>query len=289
MAITASQVKELRERTNVGMMECKKALSETNGDLDAAIKLLRERGELKAAKKADRDAKEGLVAAKLSADGKTGVMVEVNCETDFVAKNDNFVAFVNELLDTVASSDAQDLESALAVSHGDSNVDAFVKAKVIELGENLQFSRFIRFDVEGEGAIASYIHLGGKVGVLLEVGCDKADTPAQAGFQDLVKDLTLHIAAAAPAGLNREDIPAELVEAEKEVFRKQMENSGKPADIIEKIITGKLGKFYSEQCLVDQGFVKEPDTSISGLLEAKGKELGDTLTIRRFARFAVGS
>ncbi|MEM9080693.1 MAG: translation elongation factor Ts [Verrucomicrobiota bacterium] len=288
MAITASLVKELRDKTNAGMMECKNALKETDGDIDAAIKFLRERGAIKAAKKADREAKEGLIAAQLSSDGKSGVLVEINCETDFVAKNDNFGAFVTELTATVASSDAADLDAALAVSHGDSTIDEFVKAKVIELGENLQFSRFQRFTVEGSGAIASYIHLGGKVGVLLEVGTEKDDTTSADGFQDLVKDLTLHIAAASPAGLNRDDIPAELVEAEKDLFRKQMENSGKPPEILEKIIDGKLGKFYSEQCLVDQGFVKDPDTSISGLLEAKGKELGDTLTIRRFVRFAVG-
>ena len=289
MAITAAQVKELRERTNVAMMECKKALTETDGDMEAAIKILRERSGLKAAKKADRAAKEGLVSAQLSADGKSGILLELNCETDFVAKNDNFGDFLSSVATAVAGSDAKDLEAAQTVSMGEMSVSEAVKAKVIELGENLQFSRFDRFDVEGAGAIASYIHMGGKVGVLLEVGCEKEDTPSQEAFKDLVKDITLHIAAAAPSGLNRSDIPAELVDAEKDVFRKQMENSGKPAEIIDKIIEGKLGKFYSEQCLVDQGFVKDPDTTISTLVEAKGKELGDTLTINRFTRFAVGS
>ena len=288
MAITAAQVKELRERTNVAMMECKKALTETDDDMEAAIKILRERSNLKAVKKADRAAKEGLVAAQLSECGKSGVLLELNCETDFVAKNETFVNFLGEIAGAVASSDATDLASAQGVTLGDLTVDGAVKAKVIELGENLQFSRFERFDVEGAGAIASYIHMGGKVGVLLEVSCEKAETPDSDSFKDLVKDITLHIAAAAPSGLNREDIPEELVEAEKNVFRKQMENSGKPADIIDKIVEGKLGKFYSEQCLVDQGFVKDPDTTISGLVEAKGKELGDTLTIKRFTRFAVG-
>ncbi len=289
MAITASQVKELRERTNVAMMECKKALTETEGDMEAAIKILRERSNLKAVKKAERAAKEGLVSAQLSTDGKSGVLIELNCETDFVAKNETFVNFLEKIATSVASSDAKDLATAQGISMDDMTVDEAVKAKVIELGENLQFSRFDRFDVSGAGAIASYIHMGGKVGVLLEVGCEKEDTPSQETFKDLVKDITLHIAAAAPSGLNRSDIPAELVEAEKEVFRKQMENSGKPAEIIDKIVEGKLGKFYSEQCLVDQGFIKEPDTTIAALLETKGKELGDTLTINRFTRFAVGS
>lgn len=289
MAITASQVKELRDKTNAGMMECKGALKETDGDIDAAIKYLRERGSIKAAKKADREAKEGLVSAQLSADGKSGVLVEINCETDFVAKNDNFVAFVTTIATTVAASDAKDLESARAVTLDDSTVDESLKAKVIEVGENLQFSRFARFDVSGAGAIASYIHMGGKVGVLLEVSCQKEGTPATETFKDLVKDITLHIAAAAPSGLNREDIPAELVQAEKDLFLKQLEGSGKPAEILEKIVQGKLGKFYSEQCLVDQGFVKDPDTTISALLEAKGKSLDDKLVINRFVRFAVGS
>ncbi len=288
MAITAAQVKELRDKTNAGMMECKGALKETDGDIDAAIKYLRERGSIKAAKKADREAKEGLVTAQLSADGKSGILLELNCETDFVAKNDNFGAFLSEVATAVAASDAKDLEAALTVSLGELSVADAVKAKVIELGENLQFSRFERFDVSGSGAIASYIHMGGKVGVLLEVGCEKDDTPSQDSFKDLVKDITLHIAAAAPAGLNREDIPADLVQAEKDLFLKQMEGSGKPPEILEKIVEGKLGKFYSEQCLVDQGFVKDPDTTISGLVETKGKELGDTLTINRFTRFAVG-
>ncbi|MGJ8723564.1 MAG: translation elongation factor Ts [Roseibacillus sp.] len=289
MAITASQVKELRDRTNAGMMECKGALKETDGDIDAAIKFLRERGSIKAAKKADREAKEGLITAQLSTDGKSGILLELNCETDFVAKNDNFGAFLTQVATAVAASDAKDLDAALSVSLGEMSVADATKAKVIELGENLQFSRFDRFDVSGAGAIASYIHMGGKVGVLLEVGCEKEDTPSQEGFKDLVKDITLHIAAAAPAGLNRSDIPEELVQAEKDLFLKQMEGSGKPPEILEKIVEGKLGKFYSEKCLVDQGFVKDPDTSISGLVEAKGKELGDTLTINRFTRFAVGS
>ena len=203
MAITAAQVKELRERTNVAMMECKKALTETDGDMEAAIKILRERSGLKAAKKADRAAKEGLVSAQLSADGKSGILLELNCETDFVAKNDNFGDFLSSVATAVAGSDAKDLEAAQTVSMGEMSVSEAVKAKVIELGENLQFSRFDRFDVEGAGAIASYIHMGGKVGVLLEVGCEKEDTPSQEAFKDLVKDITLHIAAAAPSGLNR--------------------------------------------------------------------------------------
>ena len=284
--ITAAQVKELRDKTNVGMMECKQALTECGGDLDAAVKYLRERGAVKAAKKADREAKEGVIAAQIDDSGKSGILVEVNCETDFVAKNDNFQAFVADVAGAVAASGAADLDAALAADKDGETVDAFIKAKVIEMGENLQLRRVVRFDVDGEGAVASYIHLGGKVGVLIEVGSGKADTVQSESFRNLVKDLTLHIAASAPAGLSRDDIPADLVEAEKDIYRKQME--GKPADIIEKIIEGKIGKFYSEQCLLEQGFVKDPDTAVKDLVAAAGKDLDDTLEVRRFVRFGLG-
>ena len=286
--ITASLVKELREKTGVAMMECKNALKETEGDIDAAIKILRERGEAKAEKKASRDANEGIIVAALAESGKSGVLVEINCETDFVAKNENFQAFVGEVAATVLAGNVTDLEAAKVLPKGDEALEGFIKTKVLEMGENLQFRRFDRLTLNGEGAVASYIHLGGKVGVLIEVSSEKAETASSEIFKDLVKDLTLHIAATSPAGLKREDIPAELVESEKDIFRKQMEGAGKPADILEKIIEGKLGKFYSERCLLEQGFVKEPDTAIKSLLEAKGKELGDTITVNSFLRFGLG-
>ena len=286
--ISASLVKELRDKTNAGMMECKNALKETEGDVDAAIKFLRERGAIKAAKKADREAKEGIVSANIDAESRSGVLVEVNCETDFVAKNDNFKTFVSELTDSVAGSDASDVESANSISKDEGSLDDFVKAKVIELGENLQFRRMVRYDVEGSGVVASYIHLGGKVGVLLEVNCGKAESASNDSFRELVKDLTLHIAASSPAGIGRDEISSDLVEAEKDLFRKQMEDSDKPPEIMEKIIEGKLGKFYSTVCLLEQGFIKDPDQTISDLLAAKGKDLDDELTVRRFARFGVG-
>jgi len=286
--ITASLVKELRDKTGVAMMECKNALKETEGDIDAAIKILRERGEAKAEKKASRDANEGVIIAQLDDSGKAGILVEMNCETDFVAKNENFQAFVSEVASTVLGTDAACLESALALPKDDGTLEQFIKTKVLEMGENLQFRRFERLALAGEGSIGSYIHLGGKVGVLIEVAAEKAETAQTDAFKDLVKDLTLHIAATSPAGLKREDIPAELVESEKDIFRKQMEGQNKPADIIDKIIEGKLGKFYSERCLLEQGFVKDPDSTIKALLEAKSKELGDTLTVNKFVRFGLG-
>ncbi len=288
MSITASQVKELRDRTNAGMMECKKALQETDGDIEAAIKKLREAGAIKAAKKADRSAKEGIVAAQIEPDAKHGILAEINCETDFVAKNDNFQAFVAELVSAVAESGATDVEAAHALPHADSSIEDFVKSKVIELGENLQFRRMTRYDMEGSGLVGSYIHLGGKVGVMLEVGCENDDTASNDDFRALVKDLTLHIAALSPAGINRDDIPAELVESEKEIARKELEARGVPAERIDGAAQGKLGKFYAERCLLEQSFVKDPDVSVGTLLETTGKSLGDTLSIRRFVRYALG-
>jgi elongation factor Ts len=286
--ITATLVNDLRKKTNAGMMDCKRALEETKGDLEAAVTLLREKGIAKAGSKADRAANEGVITARISDDAKTGILLEVNCETDFVSKNENFQGFVASLADSLIASQPADHAAALQAEFNGLSVEDAVKAKVAEVGENLQFRKYVRFEVQGEGVVASYIHMGGRVGVLIEVGAGNAETAATAGFRELVKDLTLHIAAAAPRGLSREDIPAEVVEAEKSIFRVQLADSGKPANIIENIINGKIGKFFSESCFLEQGFVKDPDTSINKLLEAKGKELGDTLTVRRFVRFGLG-
>ena len=286
--ITATLVNELRQKTSVGMMGCKKALTETNGDIDAAITYLRERGIMKSAGMATRGGTEGIIAARLSADGKTGLLIEVNCETDFVSRNDQYVQFVDEIANALAASDAKTLEEAFAVKIGDLTIDDFVKAKVLALGENIRLRKFERFDLADHGAIAQYIHMGGKVGVLLEVSAGSGDTAAKDAFRDLVKDITLHIAAAAPKGLSRDDIAAELVEAEKDIFRVQLANEGKPAEMIEKILLGKLGKFFAESCLLEQGFVKEPDITIKKLVEQVAKDLGDTLEVRRFIRFGLG-
>ena len=288
MTISAKDVKALRDRTGAGMMDCKKALQETDGDMEAAVDFLRAKGTAKAAKRSAKSANEGTIGTYLHFGGKIGVMVELNCETDFVAKNETFGAFVDELAADVSASGVSDLDAALAVSKGEGTIEDFVKAKVIELGENLQFRRLSRFDLEGSGLVASYIHLGGKVGVLVEIGCENDATTANEDFRTLVKDLTLHIAASSPAGISRDDVDGSVVEAERDVYRKEMEKSGKPAEIIEKIVDGKLGKFYSTVCLLEQGFVKDPDKTVSELLAAMGKEFGDTLTVRRFTRFAVG-
>ena len=286
--ISATAVKELREKTNAGMMDCKKVLTETNGDMDAAIKLLRERGIAKAGAKADRAANEGIIAARVSANGSSGLLLEINCETDFVSKNENFQSFVNEIADTVAASSAADHAAALAVTLGGHSIEDSVKAKVVEIGENLQFRKYVRFNAEAGGVIASYIHPPGKVGVLIEVGITNPATAGSDAFKELVRDLTLHIAACAPKGLSREDIPADVVDGEREIFRARLADSGKPENIIENILKGQINKFFAESCFLEQPFVKDDKQTVTQLLEAKGKELGDTLSVKRFVRFGLG-
>lgn len=286
--ISATLVKELRDKTNAGMMDCKKVLTETNGDIDAAIKLLRERGIAKAGAKADRAANEGIVSARVAADGKSGFLYEVNCETDFVSKNENFQGFVAGIGATLEATAPADLDAALAASHDGTTVADALKVKIAEIGENMQLRKYVRFDAADGGVIESYIHMGGKVGVLIEVGTTKPETASNDAFKELVRDLNLHIAAAAPKGLAREDIAADVVAAEEDIFRARLADSGKPANIIENILKGQLNKFFSENCFLEQGFVKDDKTTIKQLLENVGKQIGDTLTVTRFIRFGLG-
>ncbi len=274
--ISAALVKQLRDATNVSMMECKRALVEADGDVDKAGVLLRERGVAVAAKKATRVANQGLIAKSSQDDGNTQALVEVNCETDFVARNDNFIAFVASLADKSAATDVE-----LAVELKDD-----VTAKIAEIGENIIIRRNLRYVKNGAGGIGTYVHSNNKIGVLLELGCEKEETASSDEFKQLLNDLCLHIAACMPRYLTQDEVPAEEVESEKAIFAKQAE--GKPEQVIVKIVEGKLRKFYEEICLVKQGFVKEPKQSITDLLAETGKTLGDTLVIRRFDRFEIG-
>ncbi len=275
--ITATLVKELRDETNVGMMDCKRALEETEGDKTEAIKLLREKGVAIAGKRASKTAKEGQVAASVETGGTSSVMIEVNCETDFVARNEVFQAFVKELVEKAKTVE----NDGLADAAKDELTD-----QIAAIGENLVVRRNVKYDVQGNGIVASYIHLGGKVGVLVEVGCEKEETKVSDVFKDAVKDVTLHIAASNPQYLVREDVSEDVIAAEREIYAKQAE--GKPAQIIDKIVEGKMNKYYSQTCLVEQGFVKDPDQSVKDMLAAKGKELEDELVIRRFIRYQLG-
>jgi elongation factor Ts len=274
--ITADMVKELRDATNVSMMECKHALVEAGGDIAKATKLLRERGMAVAAKKASRTANQGLVASAIAEDGKIGSLIEVNCETDFVARNQSFQALVAQLAKKACATDANLADE----------VKAEVTAKISEIGENIVVRRNIRYVLGGTGKIASYIHLGGKVGVLVEVNCAKAETVANSVFIELVKDLTLQIAASSPRFLTDKDVPADVIASEREIYAKQVKD--KPAQIVGKIVDGKLKKFYAESCLMDQPFVKEQKQSITQLVAVKNKELGETITVKRFVRYQVG-
>jgi elongation factor Ts len=275
MNITAAQVKELRDATNVSMMDCKRALQEAEGDMDKATKLLRERGMAVAAKKAARVAKDGKISAKVSDDGKTGVMIEINCETDFVTRNEKFQSFVAEMTDK-----AMDIDGDPAEVFNDE-----ITAKIAEIGENIVLRKSAKITAEN-GGVASYIHMGGKVGVLVEFGLEKPETATADGFKELGLDICLHVAAVNPMALDRSGIPAETVEEEKALFAKQVE--GKPENIVEGILKGKLNKFYATNCLLEQGFVKEDKISITELLAAKSKELGDNITIKRYVRWQLG-
>ena len=272
--ITASQVKELREKTGAGMMDCKKVLTETNGDEEKAIELLRERGIAKAAKKSDRIAAEGLVETYISEDGKVGVVVEVNAETDFVAKNEEFRSFVKDVAEQVAKENPADVEALLnqkSIRESDKTVSEVLTNKIATIGENMSIRRFVRF--ETNNLLQSYIHGDGKIAVLVEM---------ENGTPELAKDVCMQIAAARPEFLDRASVPADRLAKEMEILKAQAMNEGKPAEIAEKVVQGRINKFYSEVCLVEQEFVKDSDIKVGKLVESKGAK------IVRFARFEKG-
>ncbi len=272
---TAADVGKLRELTGAGLMECKKALVESNGNFDASVDLLRKKGVASATKKATRQTKEGVIAQCILPGAKIGVMAEINCETDFVARNETFRAFYDEVTRKLAG--GATLES----------LEPERVAAVARIGENIQLPRFVRYEVAGNGIVAAYIHTGAKVGVLVEVGAGKEATVATEEFKQLVRDITLQIAAGNPAVISREQVAAETVAKEKEIAAEQVKN--KPPQAIAKIVEGKLEKFYQSCCLVDQGFVKRnSEVSVKEHLGSIAKQLGDEIVIRRFARFQVG-
>ncbi len=272
--ISASQVKELREKTGAGMMDCKKVLTEADGDMEKAIELLRERGIAKAAKKSDRVAAEGLVDAYITEDGKIGAVVEVNAETDFVASNAEFKSFVADVAKQVALNNPANVEELLAqksISDSDKTVQEVLTNKIATIGENMTIRRFERF--ESNGSVEKYIHGDGKIAVLVDM---------ENATDALAKDICMQIAAAKPEFLDRAAVPAERVEKEMEILKVQAMNEGKPAEIAEKMVQGRIGKFYGEICLVDQEFVKDPSIKISQLLKEKNAK------INRFARLEKG-
>ncbi|WP_194190490.1 translation elongation factor Ts [Clostridium chrysemydis] len=281
--ITAKAVKELRDKTGVGMMDCKKALKETNGDIEKAVEFLREKGLAAAAKKADRIAAEGIVKTYVSEDGKTASIVEVNCETDFVALNEEFVGFATKLAEIVATTNVNTVEELLNEKIGDQTVSEALTSLVAKLGENMTVRRFERLHVES-GNIASYIHGGGRIGVLVEASCE-ADSEV---VGEVAKELCMQVAAANPLFLDRTSVDTESLEKEKEIYRVQALNEGKPEKIVDKMVEGRIKKYFKEVCLVDQVWVKDGDKTIAGLVEEKSKEVGSPITITKFVRFERG-
>lgn len=278
MSITAAQVNELRKSTGAGMLDCKKALEETDGVMEKAVDFLRKKGLAAAAKKAGRAATEGTVAALIAADGKSGSLVEVNSETDFVAKTDKFQTFVanvaNQIL-VAAPLDNDALFAQDAVNDPGKTVQTTLNEAIAFIGENLQIRRFARFATDG--FVGSYIHAGGKIGVMVELS-------GNGDLASVARDVAMHIAAAAPQFVRREEVSADVLEREKDIYRDKARQTGKPENIIDKIIEGQIGKFYGEVCLLEQSFVKDPDKTIQQVLKTAGADV----TVNRFARFVLG-
>ncbi len=272
MAISASVVKELRERTGAGMMDCKKALTATDGDMQKAIDWLREKGIAKAAKKAGRTAADGAVAAYISKDGKTGVLLEVNCETDFTANNENFRALEKKVIEHIAETKPANLDALNDSVIDGKKVSELVTEATATIGEKISIRRFVTYETQGK--LTTYIHMGGKIGVLVEM---------TGGSDELGKDVAMQIAAANPSAVDRASVDASELEHEKEILRKQALEEGKPEKIVERMVEGRINKFYKEVCLVEQDFVKAEPGSKQTVKDILGKE-----KVLRFTRYQLG-
>ena len=283
MAFTAADVKNLRERTGCGMMDCKKALTESNGDMDKAIEFLREKGLAAAAKKSGRIAAEGLVVSVKDDAKKVGVVLEVNAETDFVAKNEKFVNFVNDVALTIINENPADMDALMACkcANSEMTVEEELREKILTIGENMKIRRFERM----EGDLVAYVHGGGRIGVMVQFNTDLAD---KAEFDAYAKDIAMQIAAVAPQYLNENEVPADVVAKEKEILTVQAMNEGKPANIAEKMVAGRIKKFFKDVCLVDQQFVKDSEKTVAAYTADTAKALGGSIEIVKFVRFEKG-
>lgn len=284
--ITAAMVKELREMTGAGMMECKKALTEADGSIDAAVDILRTRGLAAAAKKAGRATNEGRVNAIV--DGNVGAVCQVNCETDFVALTDKFQAYAENFTKAVLVNDPADVDALLASEYEGAKVQDELTEAIHVIGENMQIASFKRLVVEGTGALVPYIHMNGKIGVLVSFAFNNEATATDERFLAMGKDVAMQIAATSPVSLDENSVPAEVREHELSIYKAQAAESGKPEAIQEKIALGRMAKFYKESCLVDQDFVKDPDKSVAEYVAGVAKEIGDEIKIVDFARIALG-
>lgn len=281
-AITAAMVKELRERTSVGMMDCKNALEECGGNIEAAIDLLRSKGLSKAAKKAGRATSEGLIGHKASADNSVVAIVEVMCETDFVSRGDKFQAFAKSVAEKVFNGKPADADALAALVGDDLN------NCIATLGENMSIGRFCRMEVTSKGGIGCYVHSNGKIGVLVELACGKEETAKRAEFLELAKNLAMQVAAANALSLEAASLDPEVVQRERDVFRQKTLDEGKPAAIVDKIVDGRIQKFYQEVCLMEQQFIRDDKLTIKALVQEQGKALGDEIKVVRFVRLQLG-
>ncbi|MBZ5556879.1 MAG: translation elongation factor Ts [Acidobacteriia bacterium] len=282
--ITADMVKKLRDQTGAGMMECKTALSEAKGDFEEANTILRKRGLASAAKKAGRTASEGLIAYRVAADHASGTLAEVNCESDFVARTPDFQQLMQNVLAEIEKAGAAASDAWLKDPNGP--IQKLAAAAIAKLGENMAVPRFVRY--ANQGYVGQYIHLGGKIGVLVEFGGVTPAISARDEFTTLVKEIAMQIAAASPSYASRDAIAADVLDKERAIYRAQMENSGKPANVIDKIVEGKLGAFYGQVVLVDQPSIRDPKMTVKDVLAAAAKTLGAPVTVTRFARLKVG-
>lgn len=288
--ITASQVKELRECTGAGMMECKKALTEAGGDMDQAVDILRTRGLAALAKKAGRATNEGAIAASSNADGTVAALVELNCETDFVARNAEFVTFAQTLADTVVAAAPADVAALMAAPYADRglSVEEVLGEAVGKLGENMGVARFVRTDAQGSGAVSTYIHGGGRIGVIVRFSFANQATGAAESFKAAAKDVAMQVAAAMPLFSTRDEVPADVIAHEIEIYKAQAAESGKPEAIQLKIAEGRLEKYYKEVVLPEQVFVKDQDISVGQYLTGVSKALGDEIKVVSFERWNLG-
>jgi elongation factor Ts len=284
--ITAADVKKLRDQTGAGMMECKNALTEANGDFEEANTILRKRGLASAAKKAGRSANEGLIANRVAPDHSSGILAEVNCESDFVARTPDFVQLMENVLDEIEKAGEAANDAWLKDPQGP--VIRHVAPVIAKLGENMGVSRFVRY--AGDGYVGQYIHLGGKIAVMAELAGVTPEIAKRDELVALVKEIAMQIAAASPTYATRGEVPADVLEKEKAIYRAQMENSGKPANVLEKIIEGKLGSYYKQTVLTDQDSIRDTTgkTSVKDVLAAANKTLGASVSVTRFARLRVG-
>jgi len=284
--ITAADVKKLRDATGAGMMECKNALSEANGDFEEANTILRKRGLASAAKKAGRTANEGLIAHKVAADHSWGILAEVNCESDFVARTPDFIQLMDQVVAEIEK--AGDAANDAWLKDPQGPVIRHVAPVIAKLGENMGVSRFVRY--AGGGYVGQYVHLGGKIAVMVDFAGVTPAVASREEFAALVKEIAMQVAAASPQYATREQVPADLLDKEKTIYRAQMENSGKPASVLEKIIEGKLGSFYKQTVLPDQDSIRDTTgkTSVKDVLAAANKALGAAVSVTRFARLKVG-